>query len=117
MKIAIVTIMAVFCLVAVSHAENPDSRPCISIGIGGFTGWGDYTYGYMDRDESGNGLWFSLNTVFPVSQNVSLWAGGGYSDYNHKGEHNYHYYSSESNWHAASFRTGIKLYFGKSINK
>ena len=110
-------ILAICALPILSAAENPDSRPSISIGISGNKMTGDYSYRGFDQDR--NGSIFSLSGGFniPVSLDVTIWGGLGYSDGKHESEENLFYYRSVSNSVYVSFNAGITFYIGESINK
>lgn len=112
------TIILILCALPIlAAAENPDSRPSISIGISGNKMTGDFSYRGIDQDR--NGSIFSLNGGFkiPVSLDVTIWGGLGYSDGKHESEENFFYYRSGSNSVYVSFNAGITFYIGKSINK
>lgn len=112
------TIILLICTLPVlAAAENPDSRPSISFGIGGNKMTGDYSYRGIDQDR--NGSLFSLSSGFrvPVAQDITIWGGLGYSDGKHESEENFFYYRSVSNSTYVTFNAGITFYIGESINK
>lgn len=110
-------ILAICALSIPVAAQNPDSRPSISVGLGGYASWGKYSQRSLGQDLNGKSLWLSVNTRIPVSQSATFWGGFGYDGQNSESDENYIFYGSETNWNALSFRLGMTFYFGKSINK
>ncbi len=114
-KLAIV--LTIILLPILSVAENPDSRPSISFGIGGYTSSGEYSFRGFNQDLTGRNFQFSFGSRIPVSQDVTIWGGFAYNDSRSEGKENLFYYQSISNRNALSASLGITLYIGESINK
>ena len=112
------TIILMFCALPIlAAAENPDSRPSISLGIGGNTMSGDFSMRGISQDRNGSLFQLSGGFKIPVSPDITIWGGLGYSDGKHESEENMFYYRSVSNSVYLSFNAGITFYIGKSINK
>ena len=112
------TIILMICALPIlASAENPDSRTSISIGISGNKMDGDYSYRGFDQDRNGSFFQLSGGFKIPVSPDVTIWGGLGYSDGKHESEENLFYYRSVSNSVYVSFNAGITFYIGESINK
>ncbi len=114
---ALTIVLALILLPILLVAENPDSRPSISIGVGGYSSWGNYSRLGFDQDQTGRNVSFGLGLRVPISQNATFWGSFGYDDARSEGKANIFYYQSISNRNFVSFAAGITLYFGTSINK
>lgn len=117
MRNVILTLMAILCLAVVVHADNPDSRPSVSIGVGGSSSTGDYEVLGRSQDLEAKEVDFGLGMKFPISENATIWGNFSYYDRNSKGEENFYFYKSVTEWTTSSFNIGITIYIGDSINK
>jgi len=86
MRNTILTVMAILCLAVTTHAENPDSRPSIWLGVGGSTSSGEYEILEKTQDLENKDIDFSCGLKLPVSENVSIWGSFNYSDSHSKHE-------------------------------
>lgn len=114
---ALAIVLTIILLPVLSVAENPDSRPSISIGVGGYSSWGSYSRMGLDQDQSGRNFSFGFGLRVPISQDATFWGAFGYDDARSEGEANFFYYQSISHRNYVSFSLGITLYFGTSVNK
>lgn len=112
------TIILVLCILPIlAVAENPNSRPSISVGIGGYGSWGEYSFRGITRDLTGRNIQFSVSSKIPVSQDITLWGGFEFGDSRSVAKANRFYYKSSTDRNSFSGGVGITVYIGKSINR
>jgi len=108
----------VFVLIpAMTLAENPDSRPSITLGLSGGLASLDYEMGVADQDGDAEQIDLSAGLKLPVSENATLNFALAFAAGNTEWKENFFYYRSKTDHQRFSFGFSATFYIGQSINK
>ena len=119
MKTALLTtaIMVVMLTPAMTLAENPDSRPSISFAIGGDLASGRTSYRGFNQPLDGKHFNFAGSMMLPVSEDVTLKFGLGFTAGVTEWERTARFYDQNTDYTQFGFKFEVKFYIGESINE
>jgi len=118
MKRVVITAALVCALFSFGAAkENPDSRPSISFAIAGKMASGKTSVQGFNQDHDGQDFGFSSNVSLPVSLDVTLRFGFGFSTGETEWKQNNFFYEQTSDYNQFGFSFGVTFYIGQTINK
>ena len=115
MKKALI-IMVVVLIPAITLAENPDSRPSITLGFSGALASLERETGGKNQDGEGEDIRFGASIKWPISENATINFGLGLNAGNNDWKENIFYYRSMSEYRSFNFGFNVTFYIGKSIN-
>jgi len=116
MKKALI-IMVVMLIPAMTLAENPDSRPSITVGLSGGMSTLDHEVIGLNQDGDDEYIGFGAGLKWPVSKNATINFSGRFHTGNTEWKMYYLAPPSKVDYNGFKFNFSVTLYIGKSINK